>query len=176
MKKVLFLLLVATIAVGCKNKYGEEGQNVEDYVADRVKLTGFEVKDVSVVGLDTLMSDDRIEFGSIRFETMLIEFESEKISVKEYKDFLDSVMRHTYDIEFAWLSKEKNDSMRRLEKYEGAFRKVYTVKVKTDSRTQPEFNVRVLCDINGNPRMFEEQFQLEVKRFRERAESIYLAL
>lgn len=176
MKKGLFLLVACALCGCSQNKYGKQGEDVVNYVYDHIKITGFTAKSVSIEAIDTLLSDDRINFGMIEFESTYSRFMANGLSTKEYKVFLDSVIRHTYDIDYSWMSKEKNDSMRMLEKYVGSFRKVYTVRVETDSKTQPTMTVRVLCENDGNPRMFESQFLLKIQRLRERAENIYLAL
>lgn len=175
MRKLLLLLVYVTCACS-QQKYGQEGQHVVDYVSDNIKVTGFEAKNISIESVDTLLSDDRIDFGMTEFESTYYKYMNGEMTTKAYRNFLDSVIRHTYDIEFAWMSKEKNDSMRGLDKYIGAFRKVYTVNVVTDSKTQPTMTLRVLCEQDGKPRMFESLFMLEIQRFRERAESIYMAL
>ena len=157
MKKfyVISLLMVMVACSQTKMRYGQGGENACQYVKEQVPGLREDIQSVEVISEDSLLCDIGISFGDIALSKQGAAFLKGEIGKDELSATIDSIAKAATDIEYSWrFSNVVNDSLRQLSKYDGMWRKVYTVKVTMKSGTIKE--PRVLMDTDGKtPRMME---------------------
>ncbi|MBO7139724.1 MAG: hypothetical protein J6W19_03975 [Prevotella sp.] len=164
MKKVLYLFLTVTL-MACNNtplKYGQGGQNAVQFVKEQAPEIAQSAESIDVTSEDSLLCEIGLTFGLNDVYKALEKYNNGEISLKEARSVRDSVMHDGADIENTWnYGITVTDSLKRLTKYEGQWRKVYTVTIKMKSQTTDD--VRVLMDEDGiTPRCTEKQFSKEL--------------
>lgn len=160
MRKVRYLFLTLVL-VACNNtslKYGQGGQNAVQFVKEQVSEIAQNAESIEVTGEDSLLCDIGLMFGLNDVHKALEKYNNGEISLKEARAVRDSVMHDGADVENTWnYGSIVTDSLKRLTKYEGQWRKVYTVTIKMKSQTTDE--IRVLMDEDGTtPRYTDKQF------------------
>lgn len=163
MKKIFIAALVALMAVSCnngenKNTVDKGAENACQFVKEQIPELREDIASIEVIDVDTLLCDEMLSFTQIEFAKTITDFLNDSISKKEFKEIIELRELVMKDIGNSWeFGIVVNDSLRRLEKYDGCWRKVYKVKVTTKSGTTRE--PRVLMDRDGEtPRMLEMKF------------------
>lgn len=160
MSKVLYYLMTLAL-VACNNtssKYGQGGRNAVQFVKEQAPEVAQNAESIEVTGEDSLLCDIGLVFGVNDVYKALKKYHNGEISLKEVSAVRDSVMHDGADVEDTWkYGNIVTDSLKRLSRYEGQWRKVYTVTIKMKSQTTDE--VRVLMDEDGTtPRYTDKQF------------------
>ena len=165
-KNVCAVIALFAILVGCsqsKMKYGQGGENACQFVKEQIPELRDDIKSVEVIAEDSLLSDIGMLFGDRELTRQGTAFLKGEISKDELKATIDSISNAATDVEYSWrFSSVINDSLRQLGKYEGMWRKAYTVKVTMKSGVTKE--PRVLMDNDGKtPRMLERDMERAVE-------------
>lgn len=164
MNKIYVILL--TIMTGCSQtqmKYGKGGENACQFVKEQVPGLRDDIQSVEVISEDSLLSDIGMSFGDITLSKQGAAFLQGEISKDELRGTIDSVAKAATDLEYSWrFSNVINDSLRKLPKYDGLWRKVYTIRVTMKSGTTKE--PRVLMEADGKtPRMMERDMEKAIE-------------
>lgn len=156
MKKV-FTIIFAAMVIGCQGGggFGQGGKNAAQYVKEQVPIQADNIASIETIAEDTLMSDMGFEFAEMELSKKGTELINGTIKVDDYISVMDSVSNAVTDVVFSWqFGKVANDSLKSLPKYDGIWRKVYTVRLTMKSSDTKEY--RVLMDDDGiTPRMME---------------------
>lgn len=136
MRNFLFLL-AAIAAVSCSGKFGAGGENAAQFVREQFGGNSDNIASIEPIFEDSLLGDTPLLF---------------------YQTPVDERIEILQDVQNSWFyGIVVNDSLKSLDKYDGAWRKVYTVCVTMKSGAKNE--VRVLMDGDGvTPRMLERDF------------------
>ena len=159
-KKVLLsisaLLVIAGCGEGNSNKYGKGGENACQYIREQIPNQAENIASINVVGEDSVLTD--ITFNQVKFAKAGSEFWKGKLSTEGYQKIIDEEYQVLYDIKMSWIAPDVvGDSLRKLDKYNGYWRKAYVVKVTMKSGVTKE--PRVLMDTDGlTPRLLEKDF------------------
>ena len=176
MSKVLYYLMTLAL-VACNNtssKYGQGGRNAVQFVKEQAPEVAQNAESIEVTGEDSLLCDIGLVFGVNDVYKALKKYHNGEISLKEVSAVRDSVMHDGADVEDTWkYGNIVTDSLKRLSRYEGQWRKVYTVTIKMKSQTTDE--VRVLMDEDGTtPRYTDKQFSARLYELCNQISSISL--
>ena len=160
MKKVLYFLLTLML-VSCNqtsSRFGQGGRNAVQFVKEQLPDVAQNAESIEVTGEDSLLCDIGLMFGINDIDKALDRYNDGEITLKEAMAVRDSVMHDGADVEDSWkFGSIVTDSLKQLSKYEGQWRKVYTVTIKMKSQTTNE--VRVMMDNDGTtPRFTDKQF------------------
>lgn len=162
MRKVL-IFVVAMGLTGClqvseQAKFYPGGAKACQYVKEQVPGLREDIDKVEVVREDSLLGDSWLAFDVVMFARAGSDFMMGNMSRKDYERVIDERRQVLMDVAMSWdYGTVVNDSLRGLEKYDGVWRKVYTVKVTMKSGVTKDF--RVLMDNDGEtPRMMEDEF------------------
>lgn len=160
--KNCILIVILLVLTGCNQtqmKYGQGGKNACQYVKEQVPGLRDDIQDIEVIAEDSLLCDLGMTFGDLTLSKQGAAFLKGEISKEELRVTIDSVAKAATDVEYSWrFSNVVNDSLRQLSKYEGMWRKVYTIKVTMKSGMTKE--PRVLMDTDGKtPRMMERDME-----------------
>ena len=165
MKKYLVIafLLVLTGCNQTQMKYGQGGKNACQFVKEQVPGLRDDIQDVEVIAEDSLLCDLGMTFGDLTLSKQGAAFLKGEISKEELRATIDSVAKAATDVEYSWrFSNVVNDSLKQLSKYDGMWRKVYTIKVTMKSGKTKE--PRVLMDTDGKtPRMMERDMEKAIE-------------
>ena len=165
MKKYLAIaiLIVFTACNQTQMKYGQGGKNACQFVKEQVPGLRDDIQDIEVIAEDSLLCDLGMTFGDLTLSKQGVAFLKGEISKVELSATIDSVAKAATDVEYSWrFSNVVNDSLKQLPKYDGLWRKVYTVKVTLKSGTTKE--PRVLMDTDGKtPRMMERDMEKAIE-------------
>lgn len=171
MKKAILFFMVTTL-MSCnsyvESKYGKGGQNAVQYLKERTLSVSSEIEKMEVTGVDTLLSDVLLTFGSVQFARAGADFWEEKISKEDYQKSIDEFSQIATDITNSWMySMVVNDSLRKLSKYDGAWRVVFEITTTMKSTTTNK--TRVLMDNDGiTPRMTEKELTSAMNEWTEK--------
>lgn len=161
MKKVfLVMMMAATVACSTQQKKNDPGkENVCQFVREQVPELREDIASVDVIAEDSLLSDVGLMFASSELLRMSSAYLKEEVSKQEFQALIDSIAHEVTEVGYSWqFGKVANDSLRKLEKYGGIWRKVYTVRVTMKSGTTKE--LRVMMDDDGiTPRMMERDMK-----------------
>lgn len=171
MKKAVLLFVMISL-MSCNgnvvSKFGKGGQNAVHYLKERTLSVSNEIEKMEVTGVDTLLSDVLLTFGSVEFASKGADFWEDKISKDEYQKSIDKISQIATDITNSWMyPMVVNDSLQKLSKYDGAWRVVYEITTTMKSNTTK--TTRVLMDNDGiTPRMTEMEFTSEINEWTEK--------
>lgn len=176
MREVLYSLITLAL-VACNNtspKYGQGGRNAVQFVKEQAPEVAQNTESIEVTGEDSLLCEIGLTFGVNDVYKALEKYNNGEISLKEARAVRDSVMHDGADVEDTWkFGSIVTDSLRQLSRYEGQWRKVYTVTIKMKSQTSDE--VRVLMDEDGTtPRYTDKQFSARLYELCNQISSISL--
>ena len=176
MRKVLFYLITLAL-VACNStssKYGLGGKNAVQFIKEQASGAAQNAESIEVTGEDSLLCDIGLMFGVKDVYKALKKYNNGEISLKEARAVRDSVMHDGADVEDTWkFGSIVTDSLRHLSRYEGQWRKVYTVTIKMKSQTTDE--VRVLMEEDGiTPRYTDKQFSARLYELFNQISSISL--
>lgn len=169
MKKVfLFWALLAVTVAACNTeqiKYGQGGRNACQYVKEQVPGLRDDIETIEVINEDSLLGDIGLTFDEVTLAKSGAEFSQGRISADKYRAIIDSISNDATDVYYSWkYSTVVNDSLKTLSKYDGKWRKVYTVRVTMKSGTTKE--PRVLMDNDGvKPYMMERDMDKRIEDF-----------
>lgn len=157
------LLLALTSCSQTQIKYGQGGVNACQFVREQVPGLRDDIQDVEVIAEDSLLCDLTMTFGDLTLSKQGAAFLKGEISKEELSATIDSVANIATDVDYSWrFSNVVNDSLRQLPKYNGLWRKVYTVKVTMKSGVTKE--PRVLMDTDGKtPHMIERDMEKAIE-------------
>ena len=155
-------------------KYGLGGRNAVQFVKEQASVAAQNAESIEVTGEDSLLCDIGLMFGVNDVYKALKKYNNGEISLKEARAVRDSVMHDGADVEDTWkFGSIVTDSLRHLSRYEGQWRKVYTVTIKMKSQTTDE--VRVLMEEDGiTPRYTDKQFSARLYELFNQISSISL--
>lgn len=164
--KYYFIIAILFVLTGCNQtqmKYGQGGKNACQFVKEQVPGLRDDIQDLEVIAEDSLLCDLGMTFGDLTLSKQGAAFLKGEISKDELSATIDSVAKAATDVEYSWrFSNVVNDSLKQLPKYDGLWRKVYTVKVTMKSGTTKE--PRVLMDTDGKtPRMMERDMEKAIE-------------
>lgn len=171
MEKTFIFFVVMTL-MSCNDsvvsKYGEGGQHALQYLRERTFNVDSEIEKMEVTGVDTLLSDVLLTFGSTDFAHTGADFWEDKISKEEYQKSIDKFSQIATDINNSWMYPVVvNDSLRKLNKYDGAWRVVF--EITTTMKSTITKTTRVLMDNDGiTPRMTEKEFTSDMNEWTEK--------
>ena len=176
MRKVSFYLLTLAL-VACNStssKYGLGGKNAVQFIKEQASGAAQNAESIEVTGEDSLLCDIGLTFGVKDVYKALEKYNNGEISLKKARAVKDSVMHDGADVEDTWkFGSIVTDSLRHLSRYEGQWRKVYTVTIKMKSQTTDE--VRVLMEEDGiTPRYTDKQFSARLYELFNQINSISL--
>ena len=164
--KNFFIIAILFVLTGCNQtqmKYGQGGKNACQFVKEQVPGLRDDIQVLEVIAEDSLLCDLGMTFGDLTLSKQGAAFLKGEISKDELSATIDSVAKAATDVEYSWrFSNVVNDSLKQLPKYDGLWRKVYTVKVTMKSGTTKE--PRVLMDTDGKtPRMMERDMEKAIE-------------
>lgn len=160
------LVAILFILIGCSqtpSKYGLGGRNACQFIKEQVQECHDDIQDIEVVAEDSLLCDLGMTFGDITLSKQGSAFLNGEISKEELSATIDSIAMAATDVENSWrFSNIVNDSLKMLSKYDGIWRKVYTIRINMKSGTTKDF--RVLMDTDGiTPRMIERDMEKAIE-------------
>ena len=161
MKNNIVIIVMLSVISGCVSeqaKYYPCGQHACQYVKDHSSLFAGVINKVEVVGEDTLLGDIILSFEQGNFAKANMDFLNGEISNLEFKKIVDNRANVLKDIQNSWeFGNVVNDSLRKLEKYDDVWRRVYNVRLTMkDGEVKDR---RVLMDSDGETaRMLEWEF------------------
>jgi hypothetical protein len=159
---IIAILLVLTGCNQTQMKYGLGGKNACQFVKEQVPGLREDIQSLEVIAEDSLLCDMVMSFGDITLSKQGAAFLKGEISKDELRTTIDSIAKAATDVEYSWqFSNVINDSLKKLPKYKGLWRKVYTVRVTMKSGITKV--PRVLMDTDGTtPRMMERDMEKAV--------------
>ena len=165
MKKVLLFLATTLLMVGCIGKYGRGGQNACQFVKEQMPELRNDIKSVEVVEEDSLLCDKWLAYDQVVFARAGYEFTTGKMSRKKYEEVIDKYAGILQDINNSWMyGIVVNDSLKRLEKYDSHWRKVYKVCVTMKSGIKKD--IRVMMEEDGlTPAIAEGPFAERLQEY-----------
>ena len=165
MRKLFFIIIIAATFTACRNQYGTGGSNAAQYVREKHPEQAANIESIEAVDEDSLLTDLPLTYGRVEFAKAGLEYVQGNMTRKQYESIVDSTENIIYDIKCSWLAGlVDNDSLRKLEKYDGAWRKAYTVRVTMKSSITKD--IRVLMDNDGlTPRATEGEFMAQLDEY-----------
>lgn len=162
---VLCVLVCVTGRPGnTKNNNVDLLRNILQFVKEKTPELSNDIEELNITSEDSLLCDIMLAFGQKQFTHAGVDFLEGKISYDEYKHIIDSTECVKNDVVFSWIYPETNDSLRQLEKYDGCWRKVYTLRVTMKDGTTDE--ARLLMDNDGvTPKMLEGMFERTIEEY-----------
>ena len=166
MKKVLSIAIMLTMLISCQQSpFGQGGKNAEQFVKEKTVLISDNIANIEVIKEDSLLSDILLAFDSRILIKAGSDFLQGNISGDDYMKIINDRTLLLKDIQDCWqFPLVVNDSLRKLKKYEGIWRKAYTVKVTMKSGVTKK--PRVLMDHDGiTPYMIEKDFIKQLSEY-----------
>ena len=164
MKKVLLFLLQLVVFTGCnteQSKYGIGGQHACQFVKEQVPELREDISSVEVIGEDSMICDIGLMFGFNRVHEAETMYYDGKITRSELDQVLDSMNLELTFVENSW---KYGTPETYGNKFDGQWRKVYTVRVTMKSGVTKE--PRVLMEQDGiTPRMIERDFEKKLQNY-----------
>ena len=163
MKKTISIIAAAML-MGCQDgDFGQGGKNAAQYVREQVPEQADNIASIETIAEDSLLGFTSFGFAEMEMAKKGSEFLNGTISKDEYSAIIDSISNVAQDISDSWqFSAVVNDSLHKLEKYNGLWRKAYTVRVtlKNGDTKEP----RVLMDEDGiTPSIIEREMQRRIE-------------
>ena len=164
MKKLLFAVLLLVVFAACnteQSKYGQGGRNACQFVKERVPELREDIEKIEVIEEDTMLCDIGLMFGMQRLNHVESLYYQDKISREDLELVADSLNLELTFVENCW----KTGTPKTYgNKFDGQWRKVYTIRVTMKSGIIKE--PRVLMEQDGiTPRMIESDFQKWLKQY-----------
>lgn len=163
MKKYLAIAILIVLT-GCNQtqmKYGQGGKNACLFVKEQVPELREDISSVEVIGEDSMICDIGLMFGFNRVHEAEMMYYDSKITRSELDQVLDSMNLELTFVENSW----KDGTPETYgNKFDGQWRKVYTVRVTMKSGVTKE--PRVLMEQDGiTPRMIEREFEKKLQNY-----------
>lgn len=164
MKRLLTLFIVSLL-IACQQQPFDQGkQNAIQYVNEQFPLYRDDIASVEVIKTDTLLSDIALIFEMTKFAKAGTEFLQNNISRGEYQNIIDERESLINDINNSWSYKSVNDSLKRLTKFDGMWRRVYTIRITMKSSDVKE--QRIMMENDGiKPYIIESKFIQQLEEY-----------
>ena len=136
MKKALSIVFAAML-IGCQggNGFGQGGKNAAQYVKEQVPEQAANIASIEIIAEDSLLCDMGFSFAEMQLSKKGLELMQGIIKADEYEALIDSISHAATDVTYSWqFSDVVNDSLMKLPKYDGLWRKAYTVRVNEERR------------------------------------------
>ena len=163
MKKYLAIAILIVLT-GCNQtqmKYGQGGKNACLFVKEQVPELREDISSVEVIGEDSMICDIGLMFGFNRVHEAEMMYYDSKITRSELDQVLDSMNLELTFVENSW---KYGTPETYGNKFDGQWRKVYTVRVTMKSGVTKE--PRVLMEQDGiTPRMIEREFEKKLQNY-----------
>lgn len=163
MKKYLAVAILIVLT-GCNQtqmKYGQGGKNACLFVKEQVPELREDISSVEVIGEDSMICDIGLMFGFNRVHEAEMMYYDSKITRSELDQVLDSMNLELTFVENSW---KYGTPETYGNKFDGQWRKVYTVRVTMKSGVTKE--PRVLMEQDGiTPRMIEREFEKKLQNY-----------
>lgn len=158
------LICLLVLLAGCGLHSGDVGKDNAVKMV-REAMGSMEARSIEVVQTDSLLCDMPLVFAGsalVRAETAYLE---ERVSADSLKHAADLAARIYQDIGNSWTyGSVVNDSLRHVQSYGGAWRRVHTVEVTLSSGKKER--TRVLMDSDGiTPRCLENEFIESINKY-----------
>lgn len=155
------LLLVACGHSG----FGKGGSNAEQFVREKTVLVRDDIASIETIREDSVLSDIGIGFQTMQLLEAGTNYLQGNITRDDYTQTINEATLLMKDIQDCWDSPTSvGDSLRRAGKYDGMWRKAYTVEVTMKSSVKQTHVV--LMDTDGiTPRMTEREFASCLDKF-----------
>ena len=164
MKTIFYLAAVALLMAACQPK-DVGAEHAVEFVREQVPEMAQSIESIEVTGVDTLLGLMPLIYSQVEVPRKNVEFWENKITAQQYRAFIDSMVNVANDIDWSWrYGSVVNDSLRKLEKYQHCWRRVYNVCVTMKSGVVK--TPRVLMDKDGiTPFMLEREVGKEIQKF-----------
>jgi len=167
MKKLLLFLTITTL-ISCVPE-GEKNaiQYIREIINESPKYSIDDVQSIDVVGTDSAITMEAMITPSLEVNKLGAGYLQGKVKRETYGKAVTNANEILYDVYSSFDSGlVVNDSLKKLVKYEGMWRKVYTVRITNKSKTY-KF-VRVIMDRDGvTPFMTEAEFGSELQKYQD---------
>jgi hypothetical protein len=166
MKKVLLITIMMMMLVSCnQSKFGKGGQNAEQFVREKAVLVREDIATIKTIREYSILSDIGIGFEVNRLLEAGTNYLQGNITRDDYTQTINEATLLMKDIQDCWENPEVvGDSLRRIGKYDGMWRKVYTVEVTMKSSVTTTHSV--LMDKDGTtPRLTGNDFAKILNEF-----------
>ena len=150
--------------IGCQGGgYGQGEKNAAQYVRELIPEQADNIASIETIAEDSLLSLVGFGFAEMEMSKQGSAMLAGTITPEQYLAIIDSVSNAATDVANSWqFSAVVNDSLKTLAKYNGLWRKAYTVRVTMKSGTTKE--LRVLMDQDGiTPSMNEREMQQAIE-------------
>ena len=157
-----FLLLL--VACG-QSGFGKGGENAEQFVREKAVLVRDDIASIETIREESVLSDIGIGFQTMQLLEAGTNYLQGNITRDDYTQTINEATLLMKDIQDCWDSPTSvGDSLRRSGKYDGMWRKAYTVEVTMKSSVKQTHIV--LMDTDGiTPRMTEREFASGLDKF-----------
>lgn len=157
------LTFISCVPEGEKNAI----QYIREIINESSKYSIDNVQSIDVVGTDSAITVVAMATPSVEISRLGAGYLQGKVKRETYGKALTNANKMLYDI---YSSFDRgvlvNDSLKKLVKYEGMWRKVYTVRITNKSKTYK--HVRVIMDRDGvTPFMTEAEFGNQLQKYQD---------
>lgn len=165
MKRIV-TITIALMMVSCNNSnFGRGGSNAEQFVRENAVMLRDDIASIETIREDSVLGDTGIGFQTMKLLEAGTNYLQGNITRDEYAQIINEATLLMKDIQDCWDSPTSvGDSLRRSGKYDGMWRKAYTVEVTMKSSIKKTHVV--LMDKDGTtPRMTEREFASDIDKF-----------
>ena len=148
MKKILLSIAVLMMTACNGSKYGMAGDNAIQYVYEQMSDKRADINSVEIIKEDSVLSPILLSFGTTEIYSERTKYLGGEVSIEQYSAFKDSMMIMEGDVAKSWvMDKEWTDSLKKLPKYDGAWRKAFWLEVTMKSNQKLQY--RMCLDQDG---------------------------
>lgn len=135
MKKVLSITIMLLMLVSCnQSKFGKGGENAEQFIREKAVLVREDIATIETIREDSVLSNIGIGFEVNRLLKAGTNYLQGNITRDDYTQTINEATLLMKDIQDCWENPEVvGDSLRRIGKYDGMWRKAYTVDITMKS-------------------------------------------
>lgn len=160
--KKLIVFIMAVMMTACVNKYGAGGNNAIQFVKEQYPEVAQNAESIEVTGVDSVLCDIGLIFGVSIVYKALEQYHNGEITIQEARAVRDSVMHDGADVENTWkFGSIVTDSLKHLKKYDGQWRKAYTITATMKSKTTRTFRILMEND-DITPRCTDKEFSRQL--------------
>ena len=166
MKQLFLFVTILFGIIACKQSpYGQGGKNAIQFLKEQATASAEDIESIEVTGEDSLLCDRALTLNEVALAKAGADYAAGNINKDNYQAIIDKFSQIATDISFSWqYSIAVNDSLRKLDKYDSDWRKVY--EVTTTMKSGTTVTTRILMDSDGmTPRMTEKQFAEELNEW-----------
>ena len=166
MKKVLSITIMLLMLVSCnQSKFGKGGENAEQFIREKAVLVREDIATIETIREDSVLGDIGIGFEVNCLLKAGTNYLQGNITRDDYTRTINEATLLMKDIQDCWENPEVvGDSLRRIGKYDGMWRKAYTVEVTMKSSVTTTHIV--IMDRDGiTPRITDKDFSKRLYDF-----------